>query len=385
MFFHFPRPPLITFLGSAIALSLAVILRISLLPYESTDVRDFISPWYDYIVAHGGFPALKDNFANYTPPYLYLLVFVSTYLASLSKLTAIKLITFPFEGLSAFFVYKLVHLRYPVGNLSLIAAFTLLFSPTLVLNGAYWGQCDVIYATGLLGCLYFVSIGRINWALIALGIAFSFKQQALFISPFLIVLFFRKMIRWQSFLWIPLVYLVMIIPARLAGRPLKELVSIYFNQATSYQYLTLNAPNLYQWIPNEFYRPVAAIGLIITLILIMLLITLVVDSEVKLSQPLLIQLALISVLMMPYFLPKMHDRYFFAADVFSIVFGFYYPQYFFVPIAINLVSLFTYISFFIRSFMIPPSILSLFLAGVILALLYLLNQSLYPPEDQEIK
>ncbi len=378
-----PKPSLVTCIGSAIALSLAVILRVSLLPYESTDVRDFISPWYDYIATHGGFLALKDDFANYTPPYLYLLAFVTFFGASLSKLTAIKLITFPFEGLAAFLVYKLVRLKYPVGNLPLLAFFTILFSPTLVLNGAYWGQCDVIYTTGLLGFLYFVSIGQINWALIALGIAFSFKQQALFILPFLLILFFKKIIQWQSFLWIPLVYLVMIFPAFLLGRPFKELISIYFNQATYYEYLTLNAPNLYQWISNHFYHPVAAIGLIITVILITLLVIFVTESEVKLSPPLLVQLALLSVLMMPYFLPKMHERYFFAADVFSIVFVFYYPQYFFVPLAINLVSLFTYIPFLTGSFIIPPDILSLFLAAVILSLLYLLNQGLYPSNEYE--
>lgn len=247
-----PKPSLVTCIGSAIALSLAIILRVSLMPYESTDVRDFIIPWYDYIVNHGRFLSLKENFANYTPPYLYLLTFATFFGASLSKLTAIKLITFPFEALSAFFVYKLVHLRYPVSNLPLIADLTLLFSPTFVLNGAYWGQCDAIYTTGLLGFLYFVSIQRINWALIALGIAFSFKQQALFILLFLIILFFKKFIQWQSLLWIPLVYLIMIFPALLLGRSLKELISIYFAQATLYQYQTLNAPNLYNGFLMNF-------------------------------------------------------------------------------------------------------------------------------------
>jgi hypothetical protein len=38
----------------------------------------------------------------------------------------------------------------------------------------------------------------------------------------------------------------------------------------------------------------------------------------------------------------MHQRYFFPADVLSIAYGFYYPNYFFVPLTINMVSFFSY-------------------------------------------
>ena len=45
---------------------------------------------------------------------------------------------------------------------------------------------------------------------------------------------------------------------------------------------------------------------------------------------------------MPFFLPKMHDRYLYSADAISIVFGFYFPEYFLIPVLINLFSFFIY-------------------------------------------
>ena len=90
----------------------------------------------------------------------------------------------------------------------------------------------------------------------------------------------------------------------------------------------------------------------------------------------MIQLATVSVLVMPYFLPKMHDRYFFAADVISIVYGFYFPVYFFVPIIVGMVSLFSYVPFLFGREVIPLSFLAIILALMIVILLRQLTYTL---------
>jgi hypothetical protein len=38
----------------------------------------------------------------------------------------------------------------------------------------------------------------------------------------------------------------------------------------------------------------------------------------------------------------MHDRYFYPADVISIIYAFFFPEYFFVPIVIIIASFFAY-------------------------------------------
>ena len=65
-------------------------------------------------------------------------------------------------------------------------------------------------------------------------------------------------------------------------------------------------------------------------------------SKKALNADLLIKIALVSVVLLPFLLPRMHERYFFAADIFSIIFAFYFPRYFYLPVLMQLISFFSY-------------------------------------------
>ncbi|MEW5960748.1 MAG: hypothetical protein AB1801_23735, partial [Chloroflexota bacterium] len=336
-----------------VGLALALWLRYSLRNFESDDFRGFTGKWYDFIVNHGGFRALQYDFANYSPPYLYLLTMATYLFAGIPKVFAIKLISIIFDFGCAFFIYKLVRLKYPTGSIPCFAALAGLFAPTVFLNSSCWGQADVIYTTGLLACLYFLASRQEIPAFIAFGLALAFKLQAIFLAPLLFILLLKGRVSWRSFFIIPLVYFIAILPAWFSGRPLVDLLLIYFNQADTYQQLTKNAPNLYQWFPNRTYEIFYHAGLIWTAALIYLFALSVYKSRAQLTTAIMVELATISVLIMPYFLPKMHERYFFAADVLTIVFAFYFPPYFFVAILIQMVSLFTYLPFLFKVEVIP--------------------------------
>jgi Gpi18-like mannosyltransferase len=350
-------------------------LRRSLRDHITSDYKAF-SNWYDFIVNNGGFNALKYNFSDYTPPYLYLIVIASKIYSNLPRVVAIKLITIPFDFICAFFVYKIVRLHYPKNKLPIIAFLTLLFAPTIFINSSYWGQVDMIYTSLLIACLYFIAIGSKVTAFICFGIAFAFKQQAIFMFPFLIMLGAKGIVSWWFFLIIPATYLITMVPAWIAGRPIKDIFVIYFNQSQTFQSLTLNSPNLYQWFPAEFYNWLFPLGLIATVIIVAVIIFWIYKSNFIMTVPLLIQLALLSVLVMPYFLPKMHERYFFPADVISIIYGFYFPDYFFVPVAINLISLFSYFPFLLGSQIGSFKILSIILGAIILLVFKHLHQTI---------
>src|SRR5262245_61064336 len=87
-----------------IALSLA--LRFSLFGYESADHKEFLSKWYDFIAQHG-FEAFAHDFANYNPPYLYMMAIVIYLFPFVPKIIAIKSISVIFDLLLGAFVYKL--------------------------------------------------------------------------------------------------------------------------------------------------------------------------------------------------------------------------------------------------------------------------------------
>jgi Gpi18-like mannosyltransferase len=322
---------------------LAIIIRLLCVPNKNPDYVNFLEPWYNFIVEHGGFSALKYSFANYTPPYLYWLVIASSLLSWLPKLLAIKLFAMMVDFVCAFFVYKIVSLKYPEGRRPITAFMAVLFTPTVIDNSALWGQCDVIYTTGLIACLYFLCVRKSFLAFICFGIAFSFKLQAIFFAPVLLILLLKRVVRWEYIILIPSVYLVAILPAWFAGRPLLDLLLIYFNQTNEYKELTMNAPNLYQWINNDYYNIFVPLGLLLTFTTVCGMTLIIYSLKIKISREHIITFATVSVLVVPYLLPKMHERYFYPADVISIVWGFYFPQYFLVPIGVQIASLLSYI------------------------------------------
>ena len=338
-----------------IGIIFAIFVRLICVPNKSVDYKFCLLYWYDYFVSHGGFSALKENFYDYSPPYLYWILIAATLLAGLPKILAIKLFAMSVDFLCAFLTYKIVKLKYPNGRLPIFAFLVVILSPNVIYNSALWGQCDVIYTTGLLACIYFLSIQKQIPALIGFGVAFSFKLQAVFLSPLLLVMLCRRKIKWYYLPIIPLVYVISVLPAWFAGRPILSLLLVYFDQAKKYKRLTLGAPNIYQWIPNDFYSVVFPIGIILTLIAILLLTYFVYKNQLEITQDRLIHLTTISVLFVPYILPEMHDRYFYPADIFTIIFAFYFPKFRWVALIMQMASFFSYLAAptYIKLFSIP--------------------------------
>lgn len=344
---------------------LALLTRIFLIDFKSMDYKLALDPWYDFIKNNGGFLALKSDIFFYTPPYLYLLVF-STFLP-IHKIIAIKSIPIPFDFLLAFFVYLIVKLKYKKGLTPIFSFFVTFFLPTVLLNGTFWGQFDVIHTTGILASLYFLMNKKYLYSFIALGIALSFKTQAIFILPVFVFLYFRKEVSLKYFFILPIVYLILILPAVLLGRNFLDLILIFSKQANKFPSLTINAPNIYQWIPYAPFKVFDKVGILLTAAVFLILGYIFYKSHKKTDNNTLVRLSLLSTLIMPFLLPRMHDRYFYSADVISIIYAFYFPKYFYVPIIIQATSFFTYGLYLFGSSTIDLSYLAmlLFIAVII--------------------
>jgi hypothetical protein len=81
---------------------------------------------------------------------------------------------------------------------------------------------------------------------------------------------------------------------------------------------------------------------------------------------------------MPYFLPRMHDRYLYAGDALSIVFGFYFPEFFLIPVFINLLSFFIYENYLFQISNVPGYLLQLAFTFVVIYLGKITLTTLYP-------
>ncbi len=357
---------------------LALIVRKYLLPIQSQDYVVYLSRWYDFIKLHGGIGALKYNFSNYNELYLYLLI-IATHLPLL-KITAIKSISIFFDFVLAGFVYLLIRIRYEKSYLPIIGALIVLFLPTIFLNSALWAQSDSIYTSFSLGGLYFLLRKKPLWSCVFFGLAFAFKLQAIFLFPLLFILWITGEARFRYFLIIPLVYVLSIIPAYFAGRNFVDMLTIYFSQVTAPTgSLAMSAPTFFQLMPAPPSQvlPWEHAGVFVTLGAVFILSFVVLISKRKITNEIILKLALILALIVPFFLPEMHDRYFFLADALSLVYAFYFPKYFYVAIVVQFCSMESYMSMLMHATVIDQAPLAILLLGIITLLVWDLMKTLW--------
>jgi Gpi18-like mannosyltransferase len=142
--------------------------------------------------------------------------------------------------------------------------------------------------------------------------------------------------------------------------------------------LAWDGPNLYQWIPNDpdlFDKP----ALILAGLLVCVLCLLCWRSRVSFGRDMIVKVSLVSLVLVPFTLPEMHERYFFAADVVSIIYAFYWPKRFFVPLLIIGASLLSYISFlFYHEELISAQYLAILMGVALIVVVADLVKSLYP-------
>ncbi len=322
---------------------LAVVLRYLLLNFKSIDFLNYTRVWYNAI-REGGFSSFSQSFSNYNVPYLYLLYLVIRFFPALPSLIATKIPSLLADFVMAWLTYRIVRIRYGNSMIPMLAAFAVLFAPTIVLNSAFWGQADALYTAALVACLYCLLLRREVWAMIMFGLSLAFKAQGVFLLPLLVALAARRETYWRHLLLVPTVMFVALLPAWAAGRSLVDLLLIYPAQAGQYEQLSMHAPSMFAWIPDTgrnypYFYPV---GLLAAAAAAFAYVLLIFRSRAKLTPSLLVELAAISVMLMPFVLPKMHERYFYPADVLTILLAFYRPRLFFVPIAMSIISFFAY-------------------------------------------
>lgn len=316
----------------------SILLRGISLPFSNRDMVFYNLPWYHTLVDMGIERALGTAFTNYTPFYSYLLALATLTHEFIPPLVAIKIIPICFDLFGALFIYKIIKLKYDWGVMPYLGGAIYFTAPTVILNSAYWGQVDSVYTSLLLVCLYFVLKEKSLQAILAFGLAFSIKAQAIFLFPFLVVLAIRKRLSWLYFGIIPIVYLITVLPVVFLGRPLLDALTVYLHQSVTFDLLSSNSPTFYFLLPSQWYSFTLLPALVIGVGFILYWIYSTGKRITILDNKYLILIAFISSVLVPFLLPKMADRYFYPADVISIALAFYWPSLWFIPVLYQLIS-----------------------------------------------
>ncbi len=302
------------------------------------DMSNYYFIWYQNILDNGAAVAFREHVIGYTPAFWYLFAGTTLLDPFLPRVAAIKLLPISFDLISTYFVYRIVRIKYPTGNKPYWAAGLFFVLPTLFINSAHWGQMDALYTTFLIISLFFFLREKPMLGMLAFALSFAIKFQAIFFVPFLAVLLLKKKVAWWHFFLVPAVYVITSIPAVLLGSSWLDVLTIYLRQTTLFSRLSVNAPNLYIFVPHEYYDSGLIIGLAVAFCTLAAWIIITALDKREITPERMVLLALISVSLTPFLLPRMHERYFYPADALSLIVAFFHPDLWFVPLAFQLAS-----------------------------------------------
>lgn len=308
---------------AAIVTGAVMLGKISLLDYVSDDYTIFLSDWiysYQQMTVRQGLGTYIGS--DYSPPYLYLMLAISR-VSNYPWQYLVKAISILADAALAYAVTKLCGLRVK-GEVTRLVVFTgVTLLPTVVLNGAYWGQCDAIYTSLCLLALYCGLTRRSARCMALFGAALSFKLQTVFFLPALLPLWLREDVKLRHLPLIPAAYMAMMVPALWGGKSLHHVLTVYLTQAGNYNFITVNAPSLYQFLPSgvgasTLYGMFSGMAMALGMAMLLAACALVCARRERLSQDGVMLFAVLVLAGVPFFLPKMHERYTFGADVLSV-------------------------------------------------------------------
>ncbi len=318
-----------TLMKLVLPIGLALFLRSLLLPHATLDYQDFLSKWVEHFRQNGGVLALKDPVGNYNVPYLYLLSLLS-YLP-IPDLYGIKLFSILFDVLLAWGGYRLARTAAHDGPAPELAFTLLLLLPTVVLNGACWGQCDSVWAGLCVLALASALEERPKTSLALLALAFAFKLQAIFLIPLWAGLWFVGRIKLRDTPIFPAVFALTMVPAMLFGKPAGDILRVYVDQAGSsvgWGTLNYNSPSVFTLFPyyHEFSPVAPKLAILCAFVLMLTVLALLLWGRERVNNGALILAGAVLSLGIPYLLPYMHERYFFLGGVLLVVWACLRPR-----------------------------------------------------------
>lgn len=159
----------------------------------------------------------------------------------------------------------------------------------------------------------------------------------------------------------------MMLPANLAGRSFLDLLLLYAHQKIiPFPALTLGATNIYQWLPGAPFGPFFRAGLVLAAVIaVVFMITVARRFPEGMSGGALLHGSLLSLVLMPFVLPAMHERYFFAADALSVPYAFTFRGGWRVAALIQLASACTYCPYLFDWEPVPRPVLAVFMGAAV--------------------
>lgn len=344
-------------IGMVVATILAMVARYVVVLHPTQDSVGYVLNWMQDIKSNG-FTSFYQVAADYSPIFMFMIAIIA-YLPAGPKLDLqgyqfyqnhmiyLKTVYYSFTIILALGVFLLIKELTSSKGKAAIGYIITLVLPTVYLNSAVWGNADVIYVVFLLYSFYFIIKGKERLAFMFFGFAFANKLQAVFLIPLLVYLMFNRKIKVYKVIYAFLALFVTFLPAYFCGATFTEPFNYIGAQFGGYNKLTLGCANLWQIIDiqgdlfknNVQWFSVALIG--VTLIMVYYR---GIDLNNKEN---LFKVGFFLIMITIFFLPHMHERYFYVIDVLVLVYAFIdKKKVYFVPImqVSSIIAYFHYLS-----------------------------------------
>jgi Gpi18-like mannosyltransferase len=311
---------------TVVLLTATVFIRVLLYPRLYSDFTLFYDYWTNILRGYGP-SAIASDFSNYNTPYLLLLWLYSKFIPA--NLAVVKGVTLTFEILMAIGVLKTVEHFKPNGYTKYLAAALVLILPTVLINGADWGQSDSILGALAIWTIYFCLKERMHLAWIVCGILFAVKMQGIFIVPFLFAI---SLNRRKAIITGPLLAIascaVFSAPTLLVGDTPARILSVFTRGAGSTfesDWLSWWMSNLPQWFSNQYYGVFRLVFIGLGLAICIALVIYGYKSK-RFSDEVCLLLAAFCLMVLPFILPQMHGRYYYQGEIALLVLAFALPR-----------------------------------------------------------
>lgn len=286
----------------------------------SGDAQSKLICWYEEIRSNGGLRALSAQVGDYNMFYQFILALV-TYLP-IQPIYAIKLSSIVFDYLLAFaadlFVRELTENR----EYGRWAFLIVVLSPLVFINSAWWAQCDAMYASLCVLSLVYLVKAKYTTSFLLYGFSFAFKLQGIFLLPlFLFLYVYQKRYSVLNFLLIPFMTAISALPCVIAGRGKKSVIRVitfYFWESGIWRKMYLNYPGFWALMgtnSEEFFNIFHTAAICLTVALLATFMYYWKKKSVQLTKVNILYMAFLLSYTCVYFLPAMHERYNFIAEI----------------------------------------------------------------------
>ena len=294
----------------------SMLARVSFIEHVSGDYEIYLANWMDKFRAVSFSEGMRQNIGEYNVLYQYILFLITR--LPLPALYAVKTASFVGDALLAGTCARLAGQGKKQSPVALCAALLL---PVCILNGGMFSQCDSLYAACALWGLALALEGRHTGSAVCFALSLAFKLQAVFLLPVVAVLWSARRLRLADALTFLLTLAATALPALIGGKSIAQILSIYIGQTGLYNGLTYNAPGFFGLMNTNGLDVYAYgnFGMALALGAVCALLAYAMPRAGKMDDTAYVRTSLTMVLLAVFLLPRMHERYFYLADILALV------------------------------------------------------------------